>query len=56
MAFAGLSIILGAVYTLRMVQKGDPTGRRTSAYKNHDLNLSLNQKLMLAGITILIII
>jgi NADH-quinone oxidoreductase subunit M len=53
MAFAGLSIILGAVYTLRMVQKVI-YGKENSLTKTMT-DLSLNQKLMLAGITILII-
>lgn len=54
MAFAGLSIILGAVYTLRMVQKViyGPDNRLTQTVTD----LSLNQKLILAVITILIIV
>jgi NADH-quinone oxidoreductase subunit M len=54
MAFAGLSIILGAVYTLRMVQKVIYGNENTLTSKMTDL--SLNQKLILAGITILIIL
>jgi NADH-quinone oxidoreductase subunit M len=54
MAVAGLSIILGAVYTLRMVQRviyGD-----TNSLTKTMTDLSLNQKLILAGITVLIIL
>jgi len=54
MAFAGLSIILGAVYTLRMVQKVI-YGKENSLTRTIT-DLSLNQKLILAGITILIIV
>ena len=54
MAFAGLSIILGAVYTLRMVQKVI-YGKENSLTSTMP-DLKLNQKLMLAGIAILIIV
>jgi NADH-quinone oxidoreductase subunit M len=54
MAFAGLSIILGAVYTLRMVQKVI-YGQENSLTATMT-DLTFNQKLMLAGITILIIV
>ncbi|HTJ11052.1 MAG TPA: NADH-quinone oxidoreductase subunit M [Dinghuibacter sp.] len=54
MAFAGLSIILGAVYTLRMVQM--VIYGKENALTSTMPDLKLNQKLMLAGITILIIV
>jgi NADH-quinone oxidoreductase subunit M len=53
MAFAGLSIILGAVYTLRMVQKVIYGTENSLTQTMTDL--SLNQKLILAALTILII-
>ena len=53
MAFAGLSIILGAVYTLRMVQKVIYGTENSLTQTITDL--SLNQKLILAALTILII-
>jgi NADH-quinone oxidoreductase subunit M len=53
MAFAGLSIILGAVYTLRMVQKViyGTGGSLTQTVTD----LSLNQKLILSGVSVLVI-
>jgi NADH-quinone oxidoreductase subunit M len=54
MAFAGLSIILGAVYTLRMVQKV-LYGKENSLTRSMT-DLSLNQRLMLGAISILILV